>query len=205
MSASSCLSLPFPAPAYPPLSSTKLVFLFIFSVFFSILSVYAGYGIARKTTEKSISKDKIGRYMIPFSTTLKLLFKISPPIFAEILSTSVRAGVGEELVFRFLLMRVILMERCKLPFWVALQISACCFSMAHMMNSPLTKEGQIQESPQIFFTYISGLFLGFLYYYTNNLPFVMMVHTTLDGISMLVSFIQNQYAITISEKSEKSQ
>jgi len=99
------------------------------------------------------------------------------------------AGLREELTFRYFIMRVVCMDSLHLPFWLSLQISAVLFASSHY--SHLLEDGfsfaSIESvSFQVLRAYIDGLIWGYLYYLTNNIFFLIMIHTIHNGTNDLL-------------------
>ena len=99
-------------------------------------------------------------------------------LFLLLFTTALIPAVCEEFLFR----GVILNGLRKYGVWTAVLVSATFFSLMHM---------NLQQIP---YTFILGVIIGFVVYYTRNLGLGMLMHFANNALVLIISYIT--YAAT---------
>jgi membrane protease YdiL (CAAX protease family) len=97
-------------------------------------------------------------------------------VFGEILNGSIHAPISEELFFRFLLFKLVLVRGMKLNPHTANVVQAVIFGGLHMSNTVYSDQHATMSFAQSISSGITGLVCGYSYYYTNSILPAMMAH-----------------------------
>lgn len=191
------ITLPFqdPNPYHP--THSQLVLLFVFSL---ILGVFS-FSIAQPAVvgKKEIVVFDTGISLYDY---LRILSQIRVDEWGNLLVGMMGAGFREEFIHRFILFRILFLETLRLPFPVALTLSSILFGIMHYGNLILLGNKMILKavSFQVCGATIMGFLLGYLYYYTNNILFVMLLHGTYDFIVGVNTTVLERYAAEQKQK-----
>lgn len=185
------ITLPFRPKIYPR-SPTIGQYFFLFLVGL-IISRFC-FTISQAIVYPKSSSD-IYVVRVTGQDAFRILLQIPLSTYWATVQSSFGAGIREELVYRFLLMRVICIDLLRLPIWASIQISALFFGMCHIGNVPSFRNNEeiMAVMRQIVGAYIIGIFDGFLYMYTNNIVFLMIIHGMYDTIINIMGIIVSQY------------
>ena len=191
MSSDSVIStglLPFHyPPAHAPSFGTK-IFLFLLSLVLMVSSFDFSNAVLHLLLEKQVVSNKSVLFLPRISSKqyVDILLNMDTT-WTFVLLNSFMNGVCEEFIFRFLLFKTLLIDLCKLPFMAALTISACAFGAAHMNNMRMI--GVRASTTQAVAAVMIGFLLGYLYYYTNDLFYVILLHGTYDFLVTVNSLV----------------
>lgn len=92
------------------------------------------------------------------------------------LGSSIWPAINEELLFRFIVLKVVLVGKLKLNIHLAVFISALLFALVHYNNWFRTDATMAESHVQVLQTFMLGILFGYSYYYTNNIITPMMAH-----------------------------
>lgn len=153
-----------------------------------------------------VLQDKQDRHLYEWHLDQRLYARILTEIrvdqWGQILATMMGAGFREEIIYRFILFKVLFLETLRLPFWIALILSSVLFGITHYNN--LMRLGDpmsvIITSYQVCGATIMGCLLGYLYYYTNNLMFVILLHGMYDFINSINNTVLYKHIMEEEEK-----
>ena len=112
------------------------------------------------------------------STELPIALDNIGNLFLLLFTTALIPAICEEFLFR----GVILNGLRKYGVWTAVLVSATFFSLMHM---------NLQQIP---YTFILGVIIGFVVYYTRNLGLGMLMHFANNALVLIISYIT--YALT---------
>lgn len=103
---------------------------------------------------------------------------ISPAVlgFSEVLNSGIYAPLVEELFFRFLLFKLLLIKGFKLNVHVANVIHAVIFGSLHMTNAVMSDQGINKTILQSIASGTGGLISGYTYMYTNSILTPLLSH-----------------------------
>ncbi len=130
---------------------------------------------------------------------------ISPVIlgFSEILNSAIYAPLIEELFFRFLLFKLVLIKAFKLNPHIANFIHACIFGSLHMTNAVMSDQQINRTILQSCMAGVGGLISGYTYMYTNTIFTPLLSHFINNMIASGNEFIDYaHYYATISNTIE---
>lgn len=180
---------------YTP-SNAQLVFLFLVGLFvcFPGINLY--------------NHPEIGTYYIATRMSLydvlDAIVHIPIPTWFDILNVTFGAGVREEFIYRFLIMKVMCTELLNLSVPLSIGISALLFAIVHLENITHIgnkEEVKVELSYQFMYTFVFGIVYGYLYWYTNDLIFVMVLHGLFDVVSVVKGIIGRYHESKTAEKS----
>ena len=103
---------------------------------------------------------------------------VSPIIFgfSEILNGGIYAPIVEEMFFRFLVFKIIMIKVFKMNLTPALILQAIIFGVMHMTNVITSDQGTSKTILQTISATIGGFLSGFTYVYTNSILTPIMSH-----------------------------
>lgn len=180
------VTLPWATRAFPKLPLWKLILLFFFSVFvLLVFNIFIPFPFSKSVYV--FSKKQTEKFHVPISFVFSYLTSFPMWEYGKILAKEVGAGIREEFFCRFFIFRLVCMEYLDLPLGISLLFSSLVFSAMHIGNAPVYNSRNINRE-QLLHTFLAGFIYGYLYYYTNNLLFVMFVHGVYD---LLLSFNDN--------------
>ena len=117
------------------------------------------------------------RYVYSYSGLMRELRQLFKSLnWPTIIVISIMAGVSEELLFRGVLQSYLIEKSSVL---LGIFVSSALFGLMHFYNKLY-----------ILLTFLVGLFLGWLYYFTGSLLFVVVLHAVYDVLAFgaLVKF-----------------
>jgi membrane protease YdiL (CAAX protease family) len=97
--------------------------------------------------------------------------KVNPQtlIFGELLNGSILPSLQEELLFRFVLLKLVLFRGLKMNIHLANFLQAIIFGSCHMGNAIYSEQTTRISFIQSISASITGLICGYSYYYTNSI------------------------------------
>ena len=103
---------------------------------------------------------------------------VSPIVFgfSEILNGGIYAPIVEEMFFRFLIFKIIMIKVFKMNLTPALILQAIIFGVMHMTNVITSDQGTSKTILQTISATIGGFLSGFTYVYTNSILTPIMSH-----------------------------
>lgn len=108
--------------------------------------------------------------------------------FFTLFITALRAGITEELFFRFFIMKTLLMDQMKLNPVTAIIVSAILFGATHMGNAIAEPDkGVSQAVLQSINAGVGGIIDGFVYWKSGSIFVSMLSHFIYDLILMMLS------------------
>jgi predicted Abi (CAAX) family protease len=142
--------------------------------------------------EKDIQteKDKMIKSWKDSDTNLALI------ISSEILGTIIYPSLAEELVFKFFIMKKILVEIYGINPYISNVIQSILFSLTHYINVLAIKQDRKYTSIQLISTFITGIVGGIFYIKSNNLAVPILAHM----INNSAVIIENLKQYIISKK-----
>lgn len=194
------LTLPFrdPNPYHP--TGSQLILLFLFSLILGVFAFSIGQSVILGDKNIVIFDTGISLY-----DYLRILSQIRVDEWGNFLVSDMGAGFREEFIHRFILFRILFMETLGLSFPVALTLSSVLFGIMHYGNLLVIGNKMMLKaiSFQVWGATLMGFLLGYLYYYTNNILFVMLLHGIYDFITGLNMTVLDRY-MAEQEKKKKS-
>jgi membrane protease YdiL (CAAX protease family) len=192
------VTLPWATRRFPKLPLWKLILLFFFSVFVILVSNIFIL-LAFSPSLIVFSTESPVKINVPISYVFSYLTSVPMWEYGKILATMIGAGVREEFFCRFFIFRLVCMEYLHLPLGISLFLSSLVFSAMHIGNVPVYNSQNINRQ-QILHTFLAGFIYGYLYYYTNNLLFVMFVHGVFDLLITFNQIISKAYIKSLTKK-----
>lgn len=129
--------------------------------------------------------------------------KISPVILgvSELINSGIYAPMVEELFFRFLFLKIILIKVFKFNFHTANFFHAIIFGALHMTNAVVSDQEINRTIVQSIMAGCGGLIAGYTYLYTNSILTPLLSHFINNMMSAGSEFIEySQHYQTVVEK-----
>jgi len=167
-----------------------IVMLFLSMIVFITwkLLLQAEVPISIKTTDNKIILKTSLLLIIPLLAIIYFIFisyNINYSLLSLMFLTSLATGIYEELLFRGITLGSLIHANVKPK--KAIFISAIIFSLFHLLD--IGAYTNIQVALKLFNTFIMGVVFAYIYYSTNNIFYVIAIHTIWD----LESFLDSQY------------
>jgi len=133
--------------------------------------------------------------------------KISPLIFgfSEFLNSGIYAPLVEELFFRFLFLKLVLVKICKFGIHTANLIHAVIFGAMHMTNAVVSDQQINRTIVQSCMAGVGGLISGYAYIYTNSIFTPLIAHMINNMMAAGQELIEyaNSYAQRVAFRKKK--
>jgi len=130
--------------------------------------------------------------------------KISPLIFgfSEFLNSGIYAPLVEELFFRFLFLKIVLIKIFKFGIHTANLIHAVIFGAMHMTNAVVSDQQINRTIIQSFMAGVGGLISGYAYMYTNSIFTPLIAHMINNMMAAGQELIEyaNSYAQRVARR-----
>jgi hypothetical protein len=147
---------------------------------------YKFYMVISNKTENEIDQDFYNRD----ASLEKILNSKKITLFNNLLCdtmfTAVIPAIKEELTFRFVLLKIILVNKFKLNIHVSIFLSSLIFAVIHYVNIFLLNANRSLTHIQVINAFILGMMFGYSYYYTNNILTPIMFHF-INNLMLVIS------------------
>ncbi len=121
-------------------------------------------------------------------------------IIATICATMLLAGIGEELVFRGIILNTFKEKR---GIWVAILWSSVIFGILHITNI-FGGQGVIETLKQVFSAGLAGVLFAWVYLKTNNVIPTMIYHGFYDMFILLSLYVPVSLTFPVSDSESLS-
>ena len=122
-------------------------------------------------------------------------------ILSEILGTIIYSSLAEEMVYKFLVMKIFLVDTLGLNPYISCIIQGELFSITHYINIITAKQKTKYTILQLISSFVSGIIGGLFYIHFNSLiPCIIahMINNSLVVINDIQSFLKDKNNNTLS-------
>jgi len=126
-------------------------------------------------------------FLIPFALLVFALFtskNLDTVILTQFFITAVAVGIAEEMIFRVVAFRGMVASGSSAK--KAILVSALLFSMFHLTNL-LSGTELVQTASQLINTFMMGVLFAYIYYKTESILYVILLHFMWDLSAFSVS------------------
>ena len=109
-------------------------------------------------------------------------------LFNEIFTASILSPISEELLFRFLIMKIICTSKLKLDPMCSNVIQSVIFSTAHFSNTIYAEQSLRFTYLQMINSFIMGMISGFVYVHSNSIIPSLLAHMIHNSVAGLKEF-----------------
>lgn len=114
-------------------------------------------------------------------------------IGTELFSNTIYSPLAEELAFKFLLLKVLLVERLQLHPDCANIVQGLIFGLLHLANMSTTLQTKVYTQLQTISAIISGIVSGWVYVHSNSIIPSILAHVLNNGaagVSEIIGYIK---------------
>ena len=114
-------------------------------------------------------------------------------ILSNMTNSSIYSPIAEEIVFRLVLLKYILVDKFKLNIYTSIIIQSLIFGSLHLSNITFTTQTKKYTYLQTFSAIITGIISGWVFYHTNSLLpciFSHIINNTSASISEIIGYIK---------------